>query len=345
MTTSTSNTTLENTGYTLHQDIRRVRNGDEISVLIPTKNRQRAVLECIRSVNNQSIRPGEIIIVDASDKEGLETFVRDNTKGEIRTKYVRSEAGLTHQKNIGVEQSSGDIVLVLDDDVILDEDFVKEILNVYNDPRFDGIGCVYGDLVPLDDDNNNVGRRSAFRSIASALRVRIVDGLIRTLFFMQKLPTNGKFRLSGWSTSPTPSKPGATILETEGAPGGYTAYYKEILNEFKFDENLKGYAAGEDADISYRISRKYKNIFTPKAKVIHVSRTTKAENYAHSKMKIENHHYLFKKNFPQALRNRVAFNLSIFGYFLIELEYAILNRNTQRLRGYLDGLHAVHKKR
>jgi hypothetical protein len=159
------------------------------------------------------------------------------------------------------------------------------------------------------------------------------------------LPTTGKFRLSGFSTSPTPSKPGATVLETEGAPGGYTAYYKEVLNEFRFDENLKGYAWGNDADISYRISRKYKNIFTPKAKMIHVSKTSQIRNYPFTKMKIEYHHYLFKKNFPQRLRNRFAFNLSVFGTFLIELENAIIYRNSQGLKGFIGGLHSVHKKR
>jgi glycosyltransferase involved in cell wall biosynthesis len=330
--------------HMLHEVTRRVLSGDEISVLIPTKNRSLAVLECIRSVNNQSVQPAEIIIVDASDGDGLEALIRNNAEGVIRIEYVRSEAGLTHQKNIGVQKSSGDIVLVLDDDVILNEDFIKEILNIFNNPSFDGIGCVYGDMV-LNNDKHDAGWRGAFpNSFVSALNNRI-HGLFRTLFFLQKMPTTGKFRLSGWSTSPTPSKPGATVLETEGAPGGYTAYYKEVLSEFRFDENLKGYAAGEDADISYRISRKYKNIFTPKAKVIHASRTSKANNYAYSKMKIENHHYLFKKNFPQALPNRFAFNLSVFGYFLTELELAIIHRNTQGLRGFLDGLHTAHNKK
>jgi glycosyltransferase involved in cell wall biosynthesis len=345
MTKSTSNLRSGNTTGTLHEVTWPVRSGDAISVLIPTKNRPRAVLECIRSVNKQSIQPAEIIIVDASDKEGLEALVRSNTEGEIRIEYVRSEAHLTHQKNIGVQKSSRDIVLVLDDDVILSEDFVKEILNVFNNPRFDRIGCVYGDLVPPNDDKNNVGKGGAFPySVALALFARI-DALIRTLFFLQMLPTTGKFRLSGFSTSPTPSKPGATVLETEGAPGGYTAYYKEVLNEFRFDENLKGYAWGNDADISYRISRKYKNIFTPKAKMIHVSKTSQIRNYPFTKMKIEYHHYLFKKNFPQRLRNRFAFNLSVFGTFLIELENAIIYRNSQGLKGFIGGLHSVHKKR
>jgi glycosyltransferase involved in cell wall biosynthesis len=339
MTKSTSNSSSNPSGYMLHQVTLRVLSGADISVLIPTKNRPRAVLQCIRSVNNQSVQPAEIIIVDASDKDGLEALVRSNTEREISIDYVRSEAGLTHQKNIGVQKSSGDIVLVLDDDITLDQDYIKEILNVFNNPGFDGIGCVFGDQIPANED----GARGAAYSIASAFNTRI-QALIRALFFLQKRSKTGKFRLSGFS-SYAPSDSGSTIFETDSAPGGYTACHRDVLNEFKFDENLKGYGAGEDADFSYRVSRKYKNICNPKARVTHVSESAKLTNYAYSRMKIEHHHYLFKKNFSQGLSNRFAFNMSVLGTFLIELENAIIFRNSQGLRGFLDGLHDAHKKR
>ncbi|MGZ4846458.1 MAG: glycosyltransferase family 2 protein [Halobacteriota archaeon] len=340
MTKSTPDSSSDGT---LHQFAPGVRRSDSISVVIPTKNRPLDVLECIRSVENQSILPAEIIIVDASDDDRLEALACKRSIGRIKIEYVRSEPGLTHQKNMGVQKSSSDIVLVLDDDVILNENFVEEILNVFNDPRLDGIGCVYGDQIPINKLKKNASKRGSFPyAIASAVDARI-NKLVSTVFFLQKTSKTGKFRLSGFSTLPPYSNPEATIQETEGAPGGYTAYYKKVLEEFGFDENLKGYAAGEDADISYRISRKYKIIFTPKAKVIHDSKTSKINNYAHSKMKIENHYYLFKKNFPQTLIRRFAFNMSVLGLFLLQLEFAVVHRNPQGVRGFLDGLRAAHK--
>ncbi|MGZ4865427.1 MAG: glycosyltransferase family 2 protein [Halobacteriota archaeon] len=342
MKKSVSNVSSRNTEDVQDRVTRHIRSGDAISVLIPTKNRPQAVLECIRSVKDQSVQPAEIVIVDASDKDGLEALVCDNTGEKIKVEYVRSKAGLTRQKNIGVRKCSGDVVLVLDDDTILAENYIEEILNVFNNPSFDRVGCVYGDRVPPNDKNNAGRRGTSPYSIARAVNAR-VEGLIRTLFFLQKESSTGNFRLSGWLTNVSPSKPGATIGVTEGAPGGYTACYKEILNELRFDENLKGYASGEDADLSYRVSRKYQNIFNPKAKVIHNSLTPKQFSYAHTKMKIEYHHYLFKKNFPQALRNRFAFNMSVFGLFLLELKWAIPHRNWQSLRGYLDGVRAAHR--
>jgi glycosyltransferase involved in cell wall biosynthesis len=319
-----------------------------VSVLIPTKNRPKDVLTCVGSVNNQSVKPGEIIIVDASDEDGLDALIRSDSGGETKIVYVRTEAGLTHQKNIGVQKSSGDIVLILDDDIILDEDYIKEIVKVFNNPCFDAIGCVFGEHIwPNKDDKRDGATETLVCSIRRTLVVWIYSlvnsRLFLTLFFLQGTASKtGKFRLSGFQTYP--SNPEASVYATEFAPGGFTAYYKKVLNEFKFDENLKGYAWGEDADFSYRISRKYKNICTTKAKVLHVSKTSKIANYAYSKMRIEHHHYLFKKNFPQALRNRFAFNMSVLGLFLRELVWAAMTHNSQGVKGFLDGLRAAHEK-
>ncbi len=325
-----------------------VRSSNAVSVLIPTKNRPQDVLTCIRSVNKQSVQPSEIIIVDASDKKGLEALLIKNYGAETRIKYVPSEAGLTHQLNIGVRESSGDIVLVLDDDVILNEDYVQEILKVFDNPCFDGIGCVFGEHIWPKKDTKHVGWGGALvgsmrRAPAVSINRLFKSRPFLALFFLQGAATKtGKFRLSGFSTYP--SNPDASVYETESAPGGFTAYYRKVLDEFQYDENLKGYAWGKDVDFSYRISRKYKNICTARAKVLHVSKTSKTANYAYSKMRIENHHYLFKKNFPQALTNRFAFNMSVLGLFLKELQFAAMAHSSQGVRGFLDGLRATHEK-
>jgi GT2 family glycosyltransferase len=340
MTTSTSNASSENTGQVLYQATQRVRSSDALSVIICTKSRPHSVLECIESARNQSSQPGEIVIVDASDEDELEALLTKNYGAEPRVKYVRSEGSLPYTRNIGVRESSGDILLFLDDDIVLTKDFIKEILSVFNDPNLDLIGCVYGNQF-LDDEITNL-RGTLRYSIGLGRRT---EAFIRELFFLQKTSKTGKFRLSGFSTYMATSHPGNTLCKTEGAAGAYMAYNREVLNEFKFDENLEGYAWGEDADLSYRVSRKYKVIFNPKAKAFHDSKTKKSANYAYSKMRIVHHHYLFKKNFPQALRNHFAFNMSVLGLFFLELQHALWLRDLQGVRGFLDGLHAAHKKK
>ncbi|MGZ4862773.1 MAG: glycosyltransferase family 2 protein [Halobacteriota archaeon] len=315
-----------------------------VSVIIPTKNRPREVLACIRSVERQSIQPIEIVVVDASGVDGLESLVSNTATGNIRVVYTRSDAGLTRQKNIGVKKSSGDIVLILDDDIILCENYVEELLSVFNSPHYINIGSVYGDqILPHTNESDVHEKRSSLYSLASVLDAKL-NAVIRICFFLQIPTKTGRFRLSGLATRPPYLNPSTTVSETEAAPGGYTAYYRNVLEEFSFDERLEGYGWGEDADISYRISRKYRHYFNPKAKVIHVSKTPKMNSYPYSKMRIEYHHYLFKKNFPQGLKNRFAFNMSLFGLFLNELEFGIVRRDFQGLRGFFDGLRVAHNK-
>jgi glycosyltransferase involved in cell wall biosynthesis len=340
MTTGASDTNTENMGKAQHTATKRVLSSDAISVIICTKNRPQGVLECVDSVRDQSSLPSEIVIVDGSDEDGLEALLTKHYGADTRIKYVRSEGSLPHKRNLGVRKSSGEIILFLDDDIVLTKDFIKEILSVFNNPNLDGIGCVYGDQFREDEIADRRG----------TLRYRIgvgrrTESFTRELFFLQKTSKTGKFRLSGFSTYPAKSNPGTTLCETDGAAGSLMAYYRGILYEFKFDENLEDYAWGEDADLSYRVSRTYKVIFNPKAKAFHVSKTPKNANYTYSKMRVVNHHYLFNKNFPQALRNRFAFNMSVLGLFFLELQHALWLRDFQGLKGFLNGLHAVHKKK
>ncbi|MGA3359797.1 MAG: glycosyltransferase family 2 protein [Halobacteriota archaeon] len=165
--------------------------GDAVSVLIATKNRPQDVLTCIRSVNNQSVKPDEIVIVDVSDKDGLEASVIKNNRAEIRIRYVRSETGLTHQRNIGVRESTGDIVLVLEDDVVLDEDYVREVLKVFNNPCFDRIRCVFGEHIwPKEDDTRaglNGGLVWSMRSAPGCSVNRLLNSrLFLAIFFYRE---------------------------------------------------------------------------------------------------------------------------------------------------------------
>jgi len=82
------------------------------------------------------------VIVDASDTEELNEAIKRQFSGSVKIIYIHSKPGLTHQRNVGVEASYGDIIFFLDDDVILDKDFVKEIINVFENDKEKEIGGV-----------------------------------------------------------------------------------------------------------------------------------------------------------------------------------------------------------
>lgn len=155
--------------------------------------------------------------------------------------------------------------------------------------------------------------------------------VLATIFLLSKVRRDGRFQYSGFSTHPYGFD---SIVEVECVPGGLTAYRKEVFQDFKFDEFLQGYCYMEDVDFSYRESRKFRNVYTPYAKVIHnESPLSREKRYGNRKMLIMNHYYFFKKNHSQDFFHVTTFWWSVFGLFFIE----IITLNYQGLRGLWEG--------
>lgn len=310
-------------------------NSQKISIIIPTKDRPQDLVKCLESVLSQTLLPDEIVIVDASDTEKLDSSVIAELNKKIKTIYLHTAAGLTHQKNVGAKACSGDIIFVLDDDVILEKNFVKEIIKVFDNDSERKVAGVCGRI-----DNPKVKSRHGW--LVNSL-LAIYSVLMRTIavVFLLTKAGDGTFQVSGFANHPCIS---SEAKRTEALSGGLTAWRKEILAEFKFDENLHGYCFMEDADFSYRVSRKYVNIYTPYAKVIHCrSPAARNKSYQIEKMLIENYCYLFKKNLPQDLKHKLAFYWALIGLGLQRILLAITGRNIGILRGLIAGLVSMKR--
>ncbi len=303
-----------------------------ISVIVPTKDRPQDLVRCLDSVLNQTLQPDEIIIVDASKTDMFNSALITRANEKVRTIYLRTAAGLTHQKNTGVEASSGDIVFFLDDDTILEKDFIKEIVNIFDHNQERKVAGVCGKIItPKKQDV------WLLRFILISV-IQVVQKIISIVFLLRK-KGDGTFRASGFPNYPYIT---SKVKRVEFLCGGLTGWRREILIEFKFDENLNGYSYYEDVDFSYRVSRKYENIFTPYAKALHnVSLVARIDAATRKKMMIDNSHYLFKKNLPQTLKHKLAFYWSIIGLCLSGTLQAVVTRNMGALKGLIAGLVSI----
>ena len=306
----------------------------KISVVIPTKNRFPDIIKCIESILVQTLLPDEIVVVDASDTQELNSKIKEFKSEKTKFVYVHTKPGVCYQRNIGIEKSSGDIVFILDDDTILDKDFIREIVNVFENDKENKIGGVQGDIIGIKKNQS----RSFVYSILAAI-YRTINITLANIFFLYKVG-NGKFRLSGFPTYPWGVN---KVLNVECLSTCNSAYRGEVLNEFKFDENI--YYMTDD-DFSYRISRKYQNVYTPYAKLIHnVSPAGREKQYTKRKRLIQGHYYLFKKNFPQTIQHRFAFYMSIIGLFVMEIMSMMRTRNADGLRGLAAGLLDIKRRK
>lgn len=299
----------------------------KISVVVPTKNRFHDIIKCIESIEVQTLLPDEIVIVDSSVTTELKSNLDDLLHDKIAFKYIHALLSLTQARNVGIKESTGDIIIFLDDDVILNKDYIKEIMHIFNNDLEKKVGGVTGNIM----ENNEIQNRSFKRLIGSKIM-----NLLPTIFFLFKY-SDGKFQPSGWPTFVRSDK----IAEIECLSGANMAFRREIFDELKFDENLHGYSFMEDDDISYRVSQKYQNVYTPFAKLIHnASPAARDKDYARMMMMmIENHYYLFKKNFPQDFKHKFAFWWSVVGSFV----EAIIGRNKEGMKGLMNGIFNIKR--
>lgn len=94
-----------------------------VSIIIPTYNRSKYVIEAVESCLNQSYTNIEIIIIDDGSIDGTEEMVSKLliTKWENRNIiYIKqSNAGASAARNYGLENAKGDFIQYLDSDDIL----------------------------------------------------------------------------------------------------------------------------------------------------------------------------------------------------------------------------------
>lgn len=99
-----------------------------VSVIIPTKNEEHVIHECLFSVFNQSLKPVEVIIVDGRStddtlKKALQFPVKVITEVE--------PTSLPSARNLGVEHAKGDVIFIMDADIILDNNCIKNAIRYF----------------------------------------------------------------------------------------------------------------------------------------------------------------------------------------------------------------------
>ena len=93
----------------------------KVSIIIPTKDSDKTLSRCLKSIHSQSYPHIEVIVVD--------NFSHDNTQ-KIAHKYAQfvfsSGPERSAQRNFGVKRSSGTFVMIVDSDMYLSKNVVKE---------------------------------------------------------------------------------------------------------------------------------------------------------------------------------------------------------------------------
>ena len=87
-----------------------------VSVVIPTRDRPRTVVQAIASARAQTLPPVEIWVVDDGTAPALVLPGEIAADPRVRLVRVDSPAGAAHARNEGIRRSAGELIGLLDDD-------------------------------------------------------------------------------------------------------------------------------------------------------------------------------------------------------------------------------------
>ena len=101
-----------------------------ISVVIPLYNKEAEVERALRSVVEQSLAPGEIIVVDDGSTDGsraiVERIIADHPEAGIRL-ITQPNSGVSAARNRGIAEAKGDYIALLDADDMWLTGYIAEV--------------------------------------------------------------------------------------------------------------------------------------------------------------------------------------------------------------------------
>ncbi|QSW87503.1 glycosyltransferase family 2 protein [Flavobacterium endoglycinae] len=274
------------------------------SLIICTYMRPEPLIKLLKSVQDQTLYPHEILIIDGSTNNDTELVLQENSFENLH--YFRvddKDRGLTRQRNFGISKvnSQSDIVCFLDDDVILEPDYFKNLLHTYevfpealgvggyinNEVKWEKIGNNY---IPLNKDFCHDGWKRTDGSRFVLRKKLNLDSNCPPGFS----PTFSHGRSIGFLP------PSNKTYQVEQLMGGVSSFKKSVFDTLSFSTYFEGYGLYEDADFTLRVAKKGKLYVNTAARLAHFHAPSGRPNqYSYGKMVVRNGWYVWRVKKPK----------------------------------------------
>lgn len=127
----------------------RARREQPISIVIPVWNGRTWLDGCLSSIAAQTISPLEVIAVDNGSDDDSVAHLR-SAHPAVRVLELGVNTGFAHAVNRGIEAAQGDLVAVLNTDIVLDPDWLERMATALrNHPNAASVACK---MLELGDD-------------------------------------------------------------------------------------------------------------------------------------------------------------------------------------------------
>lgn len=122
----------------------------KVSVVVLTYNNLDFTKACLHSLEQYTIYPNwELIIVDNASSDGSRDYLKEYIQGRGNTKLILNEenSGFSAGNNIGIEQASGEYVVILNNDTYVTKGWMWDLVRHFKkDPSLGLVGPVTNNI-------------------------------------------------------------------------------------------------------------------------------------------------------------------------------------------------------
>lgn len=192
-----------------------------VTVIIPNWNGFRFVGLCLESLHKSLYKNYEIIVVDNGSSDGSVGFIEENYP-DVKLVKLKKNIGFAGACNRGIKKSSGDYIFLLNNDVEVEPDYIKELVAFLEGNQ--GYGMVTGKMLKYHN-------RSCFDAVGDCLSIG-------------GAPTNRGHNCEDQGQFDDP-------VDVFGVCAGASLYRRSLFDEIGlFDEDFFAYI--EDVDLDLR---------------------------------------------------------------------------------------------
>lgn len=290
-----------------------------VSVLIPTKSRPDELAMAVRSVLEQTSLPVELLILDQSlDDRGRRLvegeFARVSRKVEttVQLRHIMDPAvsGTAMARNQLLDIALGDIVLFIDDDSILEPNFIEQIMACYaSHPSIAGIsGLITNYSCP-------------------GWTERVWPWLFaRGPFHDERQPLY-------WNAQ---RLMGANPIRVHKFTGASMSFRATLIRDIRFDSNLTGASREEDVDFC-ALLEPLVMVIAPKARLVHNKSPINRARDHWLREHAQSAYYLYRRHWNSGLKTRACFWWLLIGYYSLLPLACIRRLSLEPWRGFRAG--------
>lgn len=247
----------------------------KFSVVIPNWNGRRYLIDCLASLQQQTVSELEIIVVDNASTDGSQALINEGFP-QVQLIALPENRGFTGACNIGIAAAQGDIIALLNNDTEAQANWVQALADAFH--SHPEVGMVASKMLLFD-------QRDHFHTAGDTFGT---DGSAGNRGAWQK--DVGQFEREEY---------------VFGACGGAAAYRRSMLDEIGLlDDDF--FFLLEDIDLAWRAQLAgYKVLYAPAAVVYH-HLSASGGGVTASYYDGRNSIWVLAKNMPGALLRKYA---------------------------------------